>query len=65
MPFIYFIEMLMDWTAMSIKFNQSTYDWWFNNPNGRKEKAELFSINRLALIDMVITNFKDELDFSK
>lgn len=65
MPFIYFIEMLMDWTAMSIKFNQSTYDWWFNDPNGRKEKIEMFSNNRLALIDLVITEFKDRLDFSK
>ena len=65
MLFIYFIEMLMDWTAMSIKFNQSTYDWWFNDPNGRKEKIEMFSNNRLALIDLVITEFKDRLDFSK
>ena len=31
-----FIEMILDWIAMSYTFKSSLYEWWFNNPSGRE-----------------------------
>lgn len=64
MPFYYLIEMIMDWIAMSMNFKQSTYDWWINSPNGRKEKSQYLSNNRMALVDLTLMEFKDKIDFS-
>lgn len=64
-PLYYFVEMICDWIAMSMHFNSSTYDWWFNTDNGRKEKSQYILPDQLELVDKIIDHFKEEFDFSK
>lgn len=60
-----FAEMLYDWIAMSMAFNQRLYDWWFNNKGGRREKNSMLSVEDVILIDKIITDTQDIFDFRK
>lgn len=53
MPPLYIAEMLLDWEAMSMKFNNTTYDYYMKN----KDKKP-FSENTKKFIDKVIHIFK-------
>ena len=52
MPVEYIAEMLLDWAAMGLKFNNSTKDFYKNN----KDKMVL-SPNTMLLIDRIIDQF--------
>ena len=49
MPALYIAEMLLDWEAMSMKFNGSTYDYYIKN---RDKKP--FSENTKQILDKVV-----------
>lgn len=53
MPPIYIAEMLLDWEAMSIKFNNNTYDYYMKEKDNKP-----FSENTRKIIDEIITIFK-------
>lgn len=53
MPPVYIAEMLLDWEAMSIKFNDNTYEYY------QKEKDKKgFSANTKKILDEIIYIFK-------
>lgn len=59
-----FIEMICDWISVSMCFNSSTYDWWFNADGGRNEKIELLQEDDIKFLDKLITEMKNEFDFT-
>ena len=46
-------------------YKTSTYDWWFNNPSGRQEKTTMLCTDNIEVIDSIMNDFKDRLNFSK
>lgn len=54
MPNIYITEMLLDWEAMSMKFNNNTYDYYMKNKDSKP-----FTIKTKKIIDSVIDIFKE------
>lgn len=53
MPPIYIAEMLLDWEAMSMKFNNNTYDYYM-----KEKDKKPFSENTKKILDEVIDIFK-------
>lgn len=57
MDYYYILEMLCDWTAMSLKFNQKSVSEWY-----KKEKANmLLGIRTRQLIEDILFEFDDVL----
>ena len=59
------LEMILDWISVSMTYKTSTYDWWFNNPSGRQEKTTMLCTDNIEVIDSIMNDFKDRLNFSK
>ena len=64
MPFVPFIEMILDWIAVSIANKSNVLDWWFNR-GGREGKKEFFSDEVIEIIDAFMNENKQFLDYSK
>jgi len=59
MPFFFIIELLCDWTAMSVKFNNKPSEWYFKNKSKMLLGDETITcIERwIPLFDEVFENF--------
>ena len=49
---------------MSMARNQSLYEWWTTDKNGRDEKFKIMDKMDFETVDMWINNNKDSLDFT-
>lgn len=57
-----FAEMLCDWIAMSINFQQKLSDWWFDG-DGRSDKLKYLQMEDIKIIDEFVRKNDAKLDF--
>ena len=61
-PFIYILEMMCDWTAMSIKFNNYPSNWYSQNKDKMiiHENSKLIIDSWLKIFDNIYEELKNE-----
>ena len=56
MPLIAIIEMICDWEAMGMKFNNIALSWWENDPTGKEEKEKIMTPKSIEIAEELMYN---------
>ena len=56
MPLIAIVEMICDWEAMGMKFNNIALSWWEKDPEGKAEKEKIMTSKSIQIAEELMYN---------